>query len=91
MARQTSRNVYIPLAAASLVLVSSAAYAAALTKTGEIKSIDTAKQQFQLQSGDTFAAGKSVKLQNLKAGEKVSIVYESKDGKMVASKVHAVK
>jgi Cu/Ag efflux protein CusF len=68
-------------------LSASAAYAAAQTKTGDIKSTDVAKHELTLASGDTFEVPSGVKLEKFKAGDKVAITYETKDGKMLASKV----
>ncbi len=81
----------VSLSLAALVLASTTAFAAAQTKTGEIKSTDVAKRELVLGSGDTFQLGDKIKVDKLKVGEKVSVTYETKDGKMVASKVHATK
>ncbi len=61
------------------------------SKTGEIKSTDATKHEIVLSSGDTFELGSKVKIDKLKVGEKVTVTYEMKDGKMLASKVHAAK
>ena len=86
-----SKRISVPTALAGLVLASTVALAATETKTGEIKSTDTAKHELVLSSGDTFEAGSSIKLDKLKVGEKVTVTYEMKDGKLLASKVHAAK
>lgn len=85
------KKISVPTLLAGVVLASTAALAAAQTKTGEIKSTDTAKHELVLSSGDTFELGSGVKIDKLKAGEKVTVTYEMKDGKMLASKVHAAK
>lgn len=69
----------------------SAAMAAPLTKTGEIKSTDATKHELVLATGDTFVVGAKVNLAKLKAGEKVTVTYETKDGKNEASKVAPAK
>ena len=83
-------------AAPTLVLVglsalSASAFAAAATKTGDVKSTDVTSHQLTLDTGDTFSVASGVKLQKFKVGDKVAVTYETKDGKMVASKVHHVK
>jgi Cu/Ag efflux protein CusF len=69
----------------------SSAFAAALSTTGVIKSIDPAKKDIVLQSGDTFGLPAKFDAAKLKVGEKVKIIYEKKGDQMVASKVVAVK
>lgn len=86
-----SKKFIVPATIALFGLASSAVFAAALTKTGEIKSTDAAKHQLVLTSGDTFELNGKIKVEKLKVGEKVAISYEMKDGKMVASKVHPAK
>lgn len=85
------KKLSFPLAAAAVVLVSASAFAAAEIKTGEIKSTDAAKHELVLSSGDTFELGSGINVNKLKVGEKVAVTYAMKDGKMVASKVHAAK
>jgi hypothetical protein len=74
-----------------LTLLSSAALAAAQTKTGEVKSTDATKHELVLSTGDTFELGSNIKIDKLKVGDKVTVTYDMKDGKMVASKVHHTK
>ena len=81
----------IALAFAGVAVLSASAFAAAQTKTGEIKSTDAAKHELVLSTGDTFELGTKVKVDKLKVGEKVVVSFESKDGKMIASKVHLAK
>lgn len=85
-----SKKAFAPVALAALAVVSTAALAAQ-TKTGDVKSTDTAKHELTLASGDTFEVGSSVKLNKIKTGDKVAITYEMKDGKMLASKIHHTK
>jgi Cu/Ag efflux protein CusF len=80
-----------PLMLAALTAMSASAFAASQTKTGDVKSTDTAKHELTLANGDTFEVGSHVKLDKIKAGDKVAITFETKDGKMVASKVHHTK
>lgn len=75
------------LAIAALIALSASAYAATQTKTGDIKSTDAAKHELTLSDGATFSVPGKMKLDTFKAGDKVAITYETKGGKMVASKV----
>jgi len=84
-----SKKVLAPLTLATLAAFSTASLAA--SKTGDVKSTDVAKHELTLASGDTFEVGTTVKLDKFKAGDKVAITYDTKDGKMIASKVHATK
>lgn len=85
-----SKKAAAPVALAMLAVFSTPALAAQ-TKTGDVKSTDAAKRELTLATGDTFEVGSSVKLDKIKAGDKVAITYEMKDGKMLASKVHHTK
>ncbi|MBX9684563.1 MAG: DUF1344 domain-containing protein [Hyphomicrobium sp.] len=76
---------------ALLTVISSAAFASTLTKSGEIKSVDTAKHELVLSSGETFELAKTIKAEDLKPGAKVTVAYEVKSGKNHASKVEAAK
>jgi uncharacterized protein DUF1344 len=68
-------------------LVSTSAFAVTQSVTGEIKSSDAAKHEFVLVSGETFQASSKIRLEKIKAGEKVTVSYNVKNGKMLASKV----
>jgi len=86
-----SKKFIVPAAIALFCLASSTVFAAALTKTGEIKATDAAKHELVLTSGDTFQLNDKIKVDKLKVGEKVAITYDMKDGKMLATKVHPAK
>lgn len=86
-----SKKAVAPVVLAALAVFSTAAFAAAQTKTGDVKSTDAAKHELTLAGGDTFELGSGVKLDKIKAGDKVAVTYEMKDGKMVASKIHHTK
>ena len=80
-----------PIVLAGTILLAGNAFAATQSKSGEIKTLDATKHELVLTTGDTFELGKTVKADKLKAGEKVTITYDMKDGKMIASKIHAAK
>jgi Cu/Ag efflux protein CusF len=86
-----SMKAVTPVMLAALTAMSVSAFAASQTRTGDVKSTDAAKHELTLATGDTFQVNSGVKLDKIKAGDKVSITYETKDGKMVASKVHHTK
>ncbi len=75
----------------AFAIVSTAALAATQIMTGDVKSADAAKHELTLANGSTFELGGKVKLKKIKAGDKVAVTYEMKDGKMMASKVHHTK
>ena len=85
-----SRKLRASVVVAGLVLASSAAFAAAQMMTGEVKSIDAPKNHLVLSSGETFGLAKDVDATKLKPGEKVSVTFDMKNGKMRASKVDVV-
>jgi hypothetical protein len=70
---------------------SAMAFAATETKSGDIKSLDAKKHELILSSGETFEVPTTVKLNTFKVGEKVTIAYQLKNGKMEATKIEAAK
>lgn len=86
-----STKVVAPIMLAALTAMSVSAFAASQTKTGDVKSTDAAKHELTLANGDTFEVSSHVKLDKIKAGDKVAITFDTKDGKMIASKVHHTK
>jgi hypothetical protein len=85
------RKFAVPILVIGLAGASAMALAAVETKSGDIKTLDTAKQEIVLTSGETFNVPASIQLKNFKVGEKVTIAYEMKNGKMEATKVEAAK
>ena len=80
-----------PLALVGAVAISTAALAATQTTTGEVKSTDLSRHELVLSTGDTFSASSRIKLDKLKPGEKVTVSYDIKNGKMMATKVRPAK
>ncbi|WP_429809919.1 DUF1344 domain-containing protein [Ensifer sp. B1-9] len=72
-------------------LFAASALAAPLSTTGVVKSIDQAKDDIVLQSGETFTLPTKFNFKKLKVGETVKITYVKQGNKMVASKVEAMK
>jgi hypothetical protein len=67
------------------------ASAAALSMNGVIKTIDTAKRDLVLQTGETFALPSKFDFKKVKVGEKVKITYQKSGDRMVASNIVAAK
>ena len=74
------KKVLLPAVIALFAGASVAAYAA--NATGKIKTIDTTKDTVTLDNGTTYAAPSTVKLSDLKGGEKVTVDYTTSSGKM---------
>jgi len=81
-------RAFAPIVLAGLAALSTAAFAAAQTANGDVKSTDATKHELTLSSGQTFEVPAKVKLEKFKVGDKVAITYDTQDGKLVASKVH---
>jgi len=86
-----SQKLLVPAVVLGIAAASTMAMAAVETKVGNIKLLDTAKHELVLSTGETFELPKAIQLTTLKVGEKVSIAYETKNGKMMATKVIAAK
>lgn len=74
-----------------VTMLSSSAFAAALTMTGVIKTVDATKNEVVLKSGETFALPAKFDLKKIKVGEKVSVTYEKAGTTMTASEIAAAK
>ena len=74
-------------AAAFLALTAGAAFGA--TDTGKVARIDNANDAITLEDGKTFVFAEGVEADALKVGQTVEITYDSKQGKLVASKIVA--
>jgi Cu/Ag efflux protein CusF len=81
----------IPAVLVATVLTGSAFAAAALSMSGVVKTIDTAKHDIVLQSGETFALPSTFDVKKVKVGEKVKVTYEKSGNRMVATNVVAAK
>ncbi len=74
-----------PTAAAAVALMTGAAFAA--SDSGTILRIDPNSDAITLDDGKTFTLAEGTEAESLKVGQKVSITYDSKAGKLVATKV----
>ena len=71
----------------AIAILAGAGVAFAASTTGVIKSIDTKAMTFTLDNGAVYTAAKNTALSKLKAGEKVTVVYEVKNGKNIATAI----
>jgi hypothetical protein len=72
-------------------ILAGSAFAAALSMSGVIQTIDTAKNDIVLQSGDTFTLPAKFDVKKIKVGEKVKVSYIKQGDSMVATKIAAAK
>ena len=83
------RKSLILAASLGTMIISSAAFAAAMDASGVIKTIDTKANSITLADGKTYLLPAGFAINSLKAGEKVAVVYDMKNNKMVATSVKA--
>jgi len=77
------------IAVATLALMTGAAFAA--SDTGTIKQINPNSDAITMDDGKTFILAEGTEAESLKIGQKVSVTYDMKAGKMVATKIVVVK
>lgn len=75
--------------AAAAIFTLAAGVAFAATDTGKVARIDNANDAITLEDGKTFVFAEGVEADSLKIGETVEVTYDSKQGKLVASKIVA--
>ncbi len=80
---------FIIAASLSTLFVTSAAFAAGMTDTAAIKTIDAKANSITLADGKSFVLPAKFDLKTIKVGEKVLVTYDMKDKLMVASAVTA--
>ena len=74
-------------AALAASFLTTAAFAAATTDTGAIKSLDAALHQVTLADGKVFQAPVGWNFTTYKVGDKAKVTYELQNGKMMASEI----
>ena len=74
-------------AALAATFLSTAAFAASVTDTGTIKSLDAVKHLVTLADGKVFEAPAGWSFTTYKVGDKVKVTYELQGGKMMASQI----
>jgi hypothetical protein len=73
----------------TLALTMGAAFAA--SDIGTIKQITPNRDAITLDDGKTFTLAEGTEAESLKIGQKVSVTYDVKAGKMVATKIVVAK
>lgn len=74
----------------AVCLFASTAFAANMSANGVIKSVDSKHDSITLVDGGVYTLSEGFEAETFKAGEKVNIVFETKNGKMIASSVKAI-
>ena len=77
------------ITAVAVTLMTGAAFAA--TDTGTIKQIAPKSDAITLDDGNTFTLAEGTEAESLKIGQKVTMTYILKAGKMVATKIVVTK
>lgn len=70
------RKILLPAVAVAMMATAFGAYAAASPDTGVIKAIDAKAMTLTLEDGMIFKLPASVKVADLKVGEKVTVTYK---------------
>ncbi|HHZ10393.1 MAG TPA: DUF1344 domain-containing protein [Rhizobiales bacterium] len=81
------RAILIPAALAAVLSTTALTFAATQHTAGTVKVYDSKAMTLTLADGSTFMLPKNFKDPGLKAGEKVSIDWEQKDGQKQADTV----
>lgn len=81
-------NLSVMMAAACFFATT--AFAASMSANGVIKSVDSQHDSITLVEGGVYTLGEGFEAETFKVGEKVNIVFETKNGKMIASSVKAI-
>lgn len=79
------------IAAAMILAIASATSAYAKATTGTIASIDKKGDSITLTDGKTFSLPEGIEAETLKVGEKVTVTYSAKAGKLAASSIQPAK
>lgn len=84
------RKLLAPVAAAALLATSALAFAAPQHTDGTIKSYDSKSMSLTLADGTNFVLPKHFKDPGLKAGEKVSVMWDMSGKHKVAESVKMI-
>jgi Cu/Ag efflux protein CusF len=79
------KKLVIPFAAA--VMFAGIGFASAETATGAIKALDPATFTITLEDGSAYVVDPKTDLMTMKAGDKVQITFDVKEGKNVATAI----
>jgi Cu/Ag efflux protein CusF len=67
------------------------AFAASMSASGVVKSVDTKHDSITLADGSVYTLGEGFEAETFKTGQKVTISFKMNGGKMMASSVKVVK
>ncbi len=79
------------MATAMILAIASSTGAFAKASTGTITSVDKKGDSITLSNGQTFTLPEGIEAETLKVGEKVSVIYTTKAGKLSVSSIHQAK
>ena len=85
------RNFQALAFVAGTALFATAAMAAGMSATGVIKSVNMKLDAITLTDGSVYTLAEGFEAETFKAGEKVTVVYSMKHGKMIAASVKILK
>jgi hypothetical protein len=85
------RKLLVPAAAAAFLASSALTFAATHNASGKVKSFDMQTGMLTLSDGTRYMLPKGFKDPGLRAGEKVTISWDTKNGSKVAEKVKIMK
>ncbi|MFJ6328664.1 MULTISPECIES: DUF1344 domain-containing protein [unclassified Rhizobium] len=80
-----------PIIAVALILVASTTTVFAKEMTGTVEAIDKSHDSITLSTGQTFTLPEGIEAETLKVGEKITVVYSTKAGKLLAKSIKAAK
>jgi hypothetical protein len=85
------RKLLLPAAAAAILASCAVAFAATHNASGTVKSFDSKAMTLTLDNGTQYMLPKTFKDPGLKAGEKVNISWDTRNGSKVAEHVKIIK
>lgn len=85
------RTLLVTTATAAVLATSTLTFAATQQASGTVKAFDAKAMTLTLADGDTYVLPKTFKNPGLKAGEHVSISWETSGSKRIADKVTLIK
>ena len=83
--------INLPAFLAASFLLANVAFAAKMSANGVVKSIDSGGDSITLVDGSVYTLGEGFEAETFKPGQKVVIIFDTKNGKMTASSVKVVK
>jgi Cu/Ag efflux protein CusF len=85
------KKVLILALSLAMGLLGATAFAAGMSASGVVKSVDTKHDSITLADGSMYTLAEGFEAETFKAGQKVTISFKMNHGKMMASSVKVVK